>query len=289
MIRQLGIPTWFLSFSATETRWLHLLKILGRTVQHKDYSDTELLNMTWPEKSELIKSDPVTCARHFDYMIRRFINDVLQSSCHPIGGMVDHFYRVEFQHRGSPHIHMLAWIKDAPQYGNASNEEVTTFVDNYVTCNKPSANVNHAVNLQSHSHAKTCRKKRQGVCRFGFPIPPMPRTMILTPLNDPTESTYDLNELYIDIKVYLERLKLAEDVKTTFDEMLMDLNTTEDQYIKAIRTSLTSDKLFLKRAPSEIRINAYNKQLLETWKTNMDIQYVLDQCAMYIVSYISKG
>jgi len=29
MIRQLGKPTWFCSFSAAETRWVHLLKILG--------------------------------------------------------------------------------------------------------------------------------------------------------------------------------------------------------------------------------------------------------------------
>ena len=30
MIRQLGNPTWFCSFSAAETRWIHLIKILGR-------------------------------------------------------------------------------------------------------------------------------------------------------------------------------------------------------------------------------------------------------------------
>ncbi|KAJ8043551.1 ATP-dependent DNA helicase PIF1 [Holothuria leucospilota] len=73
--------------------------------------------------------------------------------------------------------------------------------------------------------------------------------------------------------------------------MLQILDMTEDQYIQAIRWSLTAHKLFLKRSPSEIRVNAYNKTLLETWKANMDIQYVLDPyaCAMYIVSYISKG
>ncbi|PIK54244.1 hypothetical protein BSL78_08871 [Apostichopus japonicus] len=181
MIPQLGIPTWFLSFSAAETRWLHLLKILRRTVKHKHFTDEELLNMNWNEKSDLIQSDPVTCARHFDYMFRRFLNNFLYSSYHPIGEIIDHFYRVEFQQRGSPHIHMLVWVKDSPLYGNAAPTEVTSFIDQYVSCNIPDT-VNQTVNLQSHSHAKTCRKKRQGVCRFGFPIPPMPRTMILAPL-----------------------------------------------------------------------------------------------------------
>ncbi|KAJ8025627.1 ATP-dependent DNA helicase PIF1 [Holothuria leucospilota] len=291
MIRQLGIPTWFMSFSAAETRWLHLLRILGRTVHNQEYSDAEMLNMTWHEKSELIQSDPVTCARHFDYMVRRFLNDVLLTSYHPVGEIVDHFYRVEFQQRGSPHIHMLAWVSNAPVYENASNTEVASFIDKYITCNKPTSE-HLPLNLQTHSHAKTCRKKREGVCRFGFPIPPMPRTMILTPLENVTPDEKDqLSALYDKVKAYLNDLKLADDVTTTFQEMLDILEVTEEQYIQAIRSSLTSDKVFLQRSPSEIRINAYSAVLLETWKANMDIQYILDPyaCAMYIVSYISKG
>ncbi|XP_071851499.1 uncharacterized protein [Apostichopus japonicus] len=277
MIRQLGIPTWFLSFSAAETRWLHLLKILGRTVQNKDFSDTEILSMDWTEKSQLIQSDPVTCARHFDYTFRRFLNDFLYSSYHPIGEITDHFYRVEFQQRGSPHIHMLVWVKDAPLYQTASPCEVETFIDQYVTCSKPSDAILNSVSLQTHSHAKTCKKKRQGICRFGFPIPPMPRTMILTPLEG--EINDNTTNLYKQIKAYLDDLKLAEDVTDTFEDMLAKLQTTEKEYILAIRSSLTADKIFLERSPSEIRINSYNKVLLETWKANMDIQYVLDPYA----------
>ncbi|KAJ8048375.1 hypothetical protein HOLleu_00659 [Holothuria leucospilota] len=217
MIRQLGIPTWFMSFSAAETRWLHLLRILGRTVHNKEYSDAEMLNMTWHEKSELIQSDPVTCARHFDYMIRRFINDVLLSSYHPVGEIIDHFYRVEFQQRGSPHIHMLAWVSSAPVYENASNSDIASFIDRYITCEKPPVSEDLSLNLQTHSHAKTCRKKRQGVCRFGFPIPPMPRTMILTPLENVTSDEKEqLSALYDKIKAYLNDLKLANEVTTTF-------------------------------------------------------------------------
>ena len=42
MIRQLGNPTWFCSFSAAETRWTHLLKTLGRIVEKKEYMDEEI-------------------------------------------------------------------------------------------------------------------------------------------------------------------------------------------------------------------------------------------------------
>ena len=49
----------------------------------------------------------------------------------------------------------------------------------------------------------------------------------------------------------------------------------------------------MKRAPSEVRINSYNTNLLKAWQANMDIQYVLHvdpyACATYILSYIRKG
>ena len=111
MIRQLGNPTWFCSFSAAETRWTHLIKILGRLNESKSYTDDEVRQMSWQKKSELIQKDPVTCARNFDHMVQLFIHDFIKSSCHPIGEVVDFFYRVEFQQRGSPHIHGLFWIK----------------------------------------------------------------------------------------------------------------------------------------------------------------------------------
>ena len=97
MIRQLGKPAWFCSFSAAETRWSHLIKILCHLLEHKEYTDDEIQEMSWKKKSELIQKDPVTCAKNFDHIIQLFIHTFLESSCHPIGEIVDFFYRVEFQ------------------------------------------------------------------------------------------------------------------------------------------------------------------------------------------------
>ena len=91
MIRQLSKPTWFCSFSAAETKWTHLLKILARLVDKKDYTDTEVQDMTWQKKSDLIKSDPVTCARNFEHMVRLFLRDIIKSQLKPIGEVVDFF------------------------------------------------------------------------------------------------------------------------------------------------------------------------------------------------------
>ena len=62
--------------------------------------------MTWEQKSDLIQKDPVT-ARNFEHMVQLFIRDVLKRSVMPIGEIADYFDRIEFQQRGSPHIHGL--------------------------------------------------------------------------------------------------------------------------------------------------------------------------------------
>ena len=292
MIRQLGNPTWFCSFSAAETRWIHLIKILGRLLDNKDYTDDEVTQMTWQKKSELIQKDPVTCARNFEHMVQLFVHDFIKSSCQPIGEVIDFFYRVEFQQRGSPHIHGLFWIKNAPEYGRDCDEDIIKFVDSYISCKADSDDLSELVNLQRHKHSKTCKKKGRAICRFNFPLPPMPRTMILEPLSES-----DLDENVADmLKEALGRIRsllnsMNADETMNFVEFLEKLDLTEQQYIKAIRLSLKHSTLLLKRSPPEIRINCYNRHLLKAWRANMDIQFVLDPyaCAVYILSYITKG
>ena len=78
MIRQLRPASLFCSFSSAETKWNHLLKILGKLIDQKDYTDEELNNLTWEDRCRLIQSDPVTCARHFDYQFNTFLR---RSTC----------------------------------------------------------------------------------------------------------------------------------------------------------------------------------------------------------------
>ena len=63
--------------------------------------------MTWQQKLDLDQNYPVTCARNFEHIVQLFIEDVLKSNLMLIGELVDLFYRVEFQQRGSPRIHAL--------------------------------------------------------------------------------------------------------------------------------------------------------------------------------------
>lgn len=124
MIRQLGIPTWFLSLSAAETRWTSLLSILAFLIDGKRFTPEEMLKATWETRCRLIRSDPVTCARHFQHRVERFYHHILKSSASPLGILNDSFYRIEFQQRGSPHVHGLLWIEGAPHIGEEDDATV---------------------------------------------------------------------------------------------------------------------------------------------------------------------
>lgn len=66
-------------------------------------------------RAELINSDPVICCLYFDKLVDTIIN-ALKRTTGPFGKyrVIDFFRRVEFQHRGSPHCHMLLWLENSP-------------------------------------------------------------------------------------------------------------------------------------------------------------------------------
>ena len=92
-----------------------------------------------------------------------------------------------------------------------------------------------------------------------------------------------------NISKHLNDMKEGEDI--TFDQLLINLNVTEQNYYLAIQSSLNSPTIFLRRNPNELRVNNYNSACLKAWRANMDIQFVLDvyACEAYIMPYISKS
>ena len=287
MIRQLGLPTWFMSLSSADTRWLDLLNMLANLNEEVNYTKEDIDKLTWEQKIKLIQKDPVTCSRYFDHRVRQFLNTFLKSEHKPLGNVTDYFYRVEFQQRGSPHIHMVVWIEDAPKLNFNTTEEITAYVDRYLQCSKNDENIQDLIELQIHKHSRTCRKKQNKICRFGYPLPPLKKTIVLDPL-ECDKDVYD--KKYKLLQKCMNEEKNGYDM--TYEQFLKSVvKLSEEEYIKCIRSSLTTSKVFMKRNPDEIRINLYNKHVLKAWKANIDIQFILDPyaCAMYIVSYISKS
>ncbi|XP_062611086.1 uncharacterized protein LOC134272924 [Saccostrea cucullata] len=298
MLRQLGIPTWFCSFSAAEHRWNDAVTTILK--QQNDNRDACMLD--WSEKNEVLRSNPVTVARMFEHRFHVFQKDVIFSPSEPIGKVSDFFQRVEFQQRGSPHMHCLYWIENAPKLNEDGEDAVCNFINKYVSCTVPSEeedlelrNIVLAVQQHSKNHSKSCRKKGTE-CRFNFPRPPSVSTFINSPLEeeDETEAT-DLQKQQsiakeILLQVWNEVQDEANKSKTT-EDIFSYLGLTQTQYEEAHKRLAKKRTVVLERNPCELWINQYNPCLLKCWDANMDIQFVLDpfSCIVYIISYISKS
>ena len=77
----------------------------------------------------------------------------------------------------------------------------------------------------------------------------------------------------------------------TFDNLLVVSGIAEGDCILAVRSSINTPTVFLKRIPNRLRTKNYNPAGLRAWRANIDIQFVLDvyACAVYIENYISKA
>ena len=91
MIRQLGIPTFFVTFSAANRRWSEItnaiLKHLGRPQMTQEQHE----NMTWEEHCRIIMKNPVIATIMFYNRVKSFIKDVIRSPANPIGEIVDYY------------------------------------------------------------------------------------------------------------------------------------------------------------------------------------------------------
>ncbi|KAI8485729.1 hypothetical protein Bbelb_365630 [Branchiostoma belcheri] len=300
MIRQLGIPTWFATFSAADLRWPEVLEAI-----RQDDSTVPVSDLSWEERCDILKSNPVTAARMFDHRVKQFFKHVIKSPSQPIGEVVDTFTRTEFQQRGSPHIHCLFWVKDAPKLNVNSEEEICAFVDKYVSSQLPNPETDKElfdivsqVQMHRKGHTTSCKKGGK-VCRFGFPKPPVKQTFLCSPvaLQDLTdEELASISEKKKQAEAVLKHFwdvldKKNEPENCSTEDLLKEAKITTAQLCEALNLMATRKQVMLRREPKDMWVNNYNPHLLRAWNANIDIQYVLDaySCVRYIVSYISKA
>ena len=172
MVKQLGIPTWFMTLSCADLRWPELFQIISR-IQGKDITDEEVGALSYDEKYKMLNLNPVIVAKHFQYRAETFFTEVLLNKSKPIGKIVYYALRIEFQMRGSPHLHALIWTKDCPKLTSETKEAYIEYIDKNVQAYLPNKDddpeLHDLVNFyQKHTHSKTCRKYKNIKCRFNF-------------------------------------------------------------------------------------------------------------------------
>ena len=71
MICQLGTPTWFFTLSAADLKWPDVIQTIAKQYG-VHYTDDEVAALYFVDKSNWLKRNPVTAARHFHYRLTAF-------------------------------------------------------------------------------------------------------------------------------------------------------------------------------------------------------------------------
>ena len=166
---------------------------------------------------ELIRGNVVSATRYFHHRVKSFINKILLARSNPLSVQY-YSYKVEIQERGAPHIHGVIWlnlselenlymvdgelsntrtsdeqplkgigeifkkIKHSQKLTNEDKAVLVKWIDAFITVSthpdtvgQDVAEIVRAVN--KHHCTKTCRKLGTN-CRFKYPKPPSPETII---------------------------------------------------------------------------------------------------------------
>ena len=143
--------------------------------------------MSYKERCDMLNSNPVVVAKHFQYRLERLFRDILLTDNNPIGKILYHAIRIEFQFRGSPHAHCFIWVKYCPELNEENMEIFVNYIDKYIAAYLPdpsdSPKLHELVRTyETHSHSKTCRKYKNLQCRFNFGHFFTEKTVIAKPL-----------------------------------------------------------------------------------------------------------
>ena len=305
MVKQLGIPTWFMTLSCADLRWPELFQIIART-QGKNISNEEVDALSYNEKCSMLNLNPVVVAKHFQYRVETFFTEVLLSNSNPIGKIVYYALRIEFQMRGSPHLHALIWTSDCPKLDRDNKQAYIDFIDKRVQANLPDEKEDPELHelvktYQKHSHSKTCRKYKNIRCRFNFGQFFTNRTIVAEPLpNDMNDEVKDSTlekrkEILTLVKGKIDDVlnpsKANYDSTLTESDIFNSVGITEDQYYNALSISPDSDyELHLKRPINSCFINNYFVAGIKGFAANVDLQPVFNhyKCVTYVCSYFTK-
>ncbi|GBP71338.1 hypothetical protein EVAR_57722_1 [Eumeta japonica] len=291
MIRQLGKPTVFFTISANEIGWLDLLQLLYKVKTRVNITKEEISQLHYMAKSTLINEDTVTCAIYFNKLVNVVMNILQSKTCSPFQKYrVRHYFkRIEFQHRGSPHAHILAWLDNAPKDAlNEDYEKAIELIDTLISVSAVEASGN--IKLQTHKHTFTCYKKttakKTQKCRFETPFMPCKKTIILTPMKNTEEGFINYQKRYAQIKVRLENEDF-EDMDNFYNRNGI---SSDEEYYNIIKAGVTIPKVFVKREPSEKWHNPFNPFVLNVVLSSTNFQFITEEysCAAYVIECINK-
>ena len=203
-------------------------------------------------------------------------------------------------------------LKNSEKLLKEDTESLSNFVDSFITVSTCEGKVGEDIartvkEVNQHRHSKTCRKYG-GHCRFNYPRPPAPHTIVVQPVIESDiekrrkillESEKAIGKVMKVLEDEDSMEKLWENIKkiknNTKLQRIMTLCTMAkvdfEDYIKALSISNKGYSVVYERDIDELYSNPYNIEWMEAWNGNLDIQPCLDYFAVstYISDYYAKS
>lgn len=259
-------PTLFMTLSAADSLWMDLLT---RALPERDLS--ELASMTKTACAEALVANTHLAVEHFNMRWTALWEEIIMGEGRPLGNIVDNFWRIEFQERGSPHVHMLLWVDDGPELSGLSKGVIPAglreHVDSVLSA-KLAPDIND-VDMSSVMHPCTMR----------------------TPLHEMSCPTSQTHVTALARCVQTHRCNKYCKPKGRHSPCRFGYPRKIHQECEVQRVFRNGkSKLVVSPARHHPRVNAYNPSILSCWAANMDVQVLLDAfgAAVYTASYLKN-
>ena len=261
MVDTLGLPTIFFTHSV---QWPELARLIC-----PDQPDTP------SRRIEAVNNNPALADWFFCHRVQRFVEvfylGVLKAT--------DYWMRFEWQHRGSPHVHGVAWLPNTPDVEQLlkSNDNIESVKEEIIQyANKVVTTINPAV------------------APDGSDVDDAP---------PPVTQPHICNKSYLDIEDRHEDLSqlISTCRRHTRCSEAYCLQTRHGKqacrfgYPKPLQpetTIVTEDEPTLLTARNDGMINSFNPIQLSAWRANVDMQFivsrrrVVDYCTKYVTRIV---
>ena len=293
LLEQKGPPTFFWTVSSADTYWPEMHKLMPHLVGSCTLHS---------HRVQAVITNPHIADWYFSARLTDFVD-------HWLYGALDadwHWYRFEYQSRGSPHAHGCAKLK---------NDEGICSLVQQAACGwlaemklKNSENLDHTMQEQLLIAIENGAKAKNNAIRyadwlvttFNCPIPddnwsmPNPHPCAVQ-VNEILDIDLDYQDLVNSVErhtrcssAYCLRKTRDQEPKCRFDYP-RDVQALSTLEFEQLNCGSVRAKLITKR--NDPRINSHNRTMLQYWRANVDMQIIVDveACARYMAKYAAKA
>ena len=268
MIDKLGLPTVFFTHSAADGQWPELAGLICKDSPENSSS-----------RSKAVNENPAVADWFFYERISKFVETYYKD----ILGATDYWFRFEWQHRGSPHVHGLAWLPNAPDAEKLLScddssqlldvvDEVIAYVDELVSTVNPGipADANNVQNdvPKPKTNPHVCNRSYGEITDLD---------MYLVDLIATCQRHTRCSTAYC-----LKKKKGKQQCRFGYPKPLQSATSiTSQEDGEPVGLTARNDSL----------LNGYNPVQLSAWRANVDLQYVVSRqkVTKYVAKYATKS